>query len=120
MASTVARGVAAGDVGLIGADDDQVAGLLEPAHGVLNAGQETKLGERGRRNGFAVALEVGVDDAVAIEKDGRPHHLVAFRCSFGCETRQCQTTAWNASACGVTRDSSTVGMTTTTSPAFFV
>src|ERR1051326_719288 len=40
--------------------------------------------------------------------------------SFGCDTRQCQSTAWNASACGVTRDSSTVGMTTTRSPACLV
>src|SRR3979409_1706965 len=49
-----------------------------------------------------------------------PHHLVEICCSFGCDTRQCQTTAWNASVCGVTREASTVGTTTTQSPTCFV
>ena len=32
----------------------------------------------------------------------RDSHLVWFAFSFGCETSRCQTTAWNASECGVT------------------
>jgi hypothetical protein len=41
------------------------------------------------------------------------HHLVSLICSFGWETRQCQTTAWKASVCGVMRAASTVGITIT-------
>ena len=87
---------------------------------LLHARQEVKILQPRRRYGTAVTLHIGVDDAVAVEKDGAHHHLVAFFCSFGCETRQCQTTAWKASAMRRDRGIPTVGMTTTTSPAFLV
>ena len=77
-----ARRATGGHIRLICADDDEIARLFEPAHRILDAGQETELSESGRRNRFAVALEIGVDHAVAIEKDGRPHHLVTFPLQF--------------------------------------
>src|SRR3990167_9777672 len=44
-----------------------------------------------------------------------PYHVVGCFCSAGCETRQCQITAWNASLCGVTRFGSSTGILTTIS-----
>src|SRR5579863_6098205 len=44
------RRAAGGDVRLIGADDDEITRLFEPAHRILDAGQETELRESGRRN----------------------------------------------------------------------
>jgi D-sedoheptulose 7-phosphate isomerase len=78
-----ARRATGGYIRLIRADDNEIARLFEPTHRIFDAWQETELSESGRRHRFAVALEIGVDHAVTIEKDGRPHHLVAFRCSFG-------------------------------------
>ena len=75
------------DVGLVGDDHDDKAGRLEPRDRLLGTGEEGKLLKRGRRDRLAVALEIGVDDAIAIEKDG-PYHLVAFFCSFGYGMRQ--------------------------------
>lgn len=46
-------------------------------------------------------------------KAGTPYHFVALSCRAGCETKQCQTTAWKASVCGVTSRGSTVGITIT-------
>ena len=70
--------------------------------------------------GCAVAHDGIVQHAVAIEKDGRPRpavmsyfptdsHFVSCALSAGCETSRCQTTAWNASACGVVWTGLTVG-----------
>src|SRR5262245_10675440 len=74
--------------------------------------------------GPAIADNRAVDHAVAVEEDraaqSGAHHFVATCCRMGCETRQCHTTAWNASVCGVTRDASTVGTTTTQSPTCLV
>ena len=107
------------DVRLVGYDDEEKARVLEPLRCCCGVRKDAKFVEGGGRHRLAVTNQIGVDDAITIEEDGL-HHLVAFFCSFGCDTRQCQTTAWNASACGVTRLSSTVGITTTQSPAFLV
>src|SRR5262249_35011085 len=80
------------------------------------------------RVGFAVAHGGDVDRAVTIEKHRRgsrhraamPSHLASCRARVGCDTRQCHTTAWNASESGVTALGSTVGITITSSPTFFV
>ena len=109
------------DVGLIGDDDVKEAGLPQALERLGHAGEKLELGERARRVGLAVAHRARVEDAVAVEKDRAAlHHFVAICCSAGCETRQCHTTAWKASVCGVTRAASTVGITITQSPTFFV
>ena len=73
-----------------------------------------------RRQWLALLDVCTIDDAVTIDEHGaaadRLYHLVGARCSLGCDTRQCQTTAWNASECGVMSFSSTVGITTIGSP----
>lgn len=86
-----------GDVGLIRNNHNEEAGVLEPTHGVFDARQQLELLDLGRSDRTPIALNIGVYDAVPIEKD-RPYHLVAFFWSFGCDTRQCQITVWNASA----------------------
>jgi hypothetical protein len=93
IASTVARRAARSDVGPIGADYDEIGRLFELARRHFYAGQQAEILQGCRSDGFAVTFQVGVDHAVTIEKDRRAYHLVAFRCSCGCETRQCQTTA---------------------------
>jgi hypothetical protein len=76
------RRATGGYIRLIRTDDDEIARLFEPTHRILDARQETELSESGWCHRFAVTLEIGVDHAVTIEKDGWPHHLVAFRCGF--------------------------------------
>ena len=92
------HGVAAGaDVGLVRDHDQDEVKILETPRCLLDSRQDAEIGHAGRRHGSSVAPHVGADHPIAVEKYGAPHHLVAFLCSLGCETRQCQTTAWNAS-----------------------
>ena len=47
-------------------------------------------------------------------------HFVCPAFSAGCDTSRCQTTAWNASACGVTLSGFTVGTITQASAIWAV
>lgn len=107
------------DVGLVRHDDDLEPRRFEFRHRLLHARKDAELLEPRRCDGPSLPQHVRADHPVAIEECGT-YHLVAFLCSFGCETSACQTTAWNASTCGVTRASATVGMVTTTSPTALV
>ena len=61
---------AATDVGLVGDDDEHIAGGGEGGAGFGDARDEFELGERGGRVGLAVADDLSVQRAVAVEKDG--------------------------------------------------
>ena len=94
--------------------------LLQLRAAVRNVGINLELLQRRRRKWKTVANDGTIQDAVAIEKDGGPAYFVLshFVCavfSAGCETSKCQTTAWNASVCGVVFIGLTVGMMMQTS-----
>ena len=84
--------------------------IFQRADGSSGAGQKPKIRKGARRVGLAARDRAAIDDAVPVKKYspaqsvrsgaavkghacGRCYHLVAFCCSFGWETRQCQTTA---------------------------
>ena len=106
----------AGDVRLVRHDDQKEARFVQRCERLSDAGQDLKLGDAGGRVGLAVAHRGAIEHPVAIEEHGASHgrtadsHLVWLAFSLGCETRRCQTTAWNASECGVTVSALTVGM----------
>ena len=109
------------DIGLVGHHDDKEPCILQCAHCADYARQQAEITQSPRRIGLAAADPATVDNSVAIEENRpRTYHFVAFIWSLGWETRQCHTTEWNASVCGVTSAGSTVGMTMTWSPTFFV
>ena len=61
-----------------------------------------------------------IEHSIAIQKDRTSRyfvlsHFVSAIFRAGCETHRCQTTAWNASECGVTFAELTLGITTATS-----
>src|ERR1700722_16056544 len=66
----------------------------------------------------SIANERAIDDAVAIQEDGRARHLptdshfVCFDPRSGWETKRCQITAWKASECGVPVSAFTTGTMT--------
>jgi hypothetical protein len=70
-----ARDFAAGDVGLVGDNDEEVAGILEASEGGRGLGINVEIGEGGGRNGFAVVDDGFVEDAIAIEEDGFGHEI---------------------------------------------
>src|SRR5439155_11767065 len=77
------------------------------------------LGAHGRFIGLCRRVEdVRVDHSVTVEKDRSmsrqiaDSHFISFCFSLGCDTIKCQTTAWNASVCGVTVSVETVGTIT--------
>src|SRR5216684_2892483 len=117
-----ARSFAGGDVGLVGDDDIEESRRTQRLQRLAYAGKQLQIGKRARRVRLAVAHDRLVDHAVAVEKHRAAlrYHFVAVCCRAGCDTRQCQTTAWNASVCGVTRPASTVGISTTQSPTLAV
>src|SRR6185312_13753990 len=102
---------AAGDVGLIRGADEQEAGVTELPRRPDGAREDLELLQRRRGTGAAVA-----DDG-AVPARGRravlahftDSHFVARVLTRGCETSRCQTTAWNASECGVMWSGLTVG-----------
>ena len=61
---------AAADVGLVGDDDENVAGGGEGGAGRGDTGEEFEFGEGGGRVGLAVADDLAVQGAVAVEEDG--------------------------------------------------
>lgn len=107
-------------VRLIRDHNQKKSGILQLLAAFGYAGIKLKFAEVRGRKGEPVADHRAIDDAVAIEKDGGPAYFVLshFVCavfSAGCETSKCQTTAWNASACGVVFIGLTVGMMMQTS-----
>src|SRR6266702_931521 len=109
------------DIGLVGDDHGKKARRAQALERFGHPRQDFQPVERSGRIRLAVAHDGGIDDAVAVEEHRAPpafrrYHFVAVCCSAGCDTRQCQTTAWKASVCGVTRLASTVGTTMTQSP----
>ena len=77
---------------------------------------------RRTRRGMRLSIpdDSAVDYSVAIQKYGAPRylmlsHFVSATLRLGCEIHKCQTTAWNASVCGVTFSGFTVGITIATS-----
>ena len=65
--------VAAADVGLVGGDDEHVAGVVQGAASFGHAGEEFELGKGGRRVGLTGAHDLAVERAVAVEEDGGAH-----------------------------------------------
>ena len=78
---------------------------------------------RGRKR-TAIANHRPIEHAVPIQKDRAIYfvlsHFVCAVFSAGCETNKCQTTAWNASVCGVVFMGLTVGTITQTSATLAV
>ena len=66
------------NVGLVGDNDHDKAGLAQFRDCLLDAWHDHKLIERPRSEKTAVPLDVRVNDTVAVEKDRSPHHFVAF------------------------------------------
>lgn len=113
--------LAGGHVRLVGDDDIQETRVAQALKRFGNAWEDLQFRHRVRRIRFTFSDNSPIYDPVAVEKDrALAYHLVAICCRAGWETRQCQTTAWKASVCGVTRDASTVGITTTQSPICLV
>ncbi len=120
------------DIRLVGGNDYKKSGPMKVFNGFHHTGQNLHFLECVGRIRLATANEGAVDNAISVQKDSPPcflaiaqkreipYQVVIFFCRSGCETRQCQITAWNASVCGVTWVGSTVGITTTTSPTLFV
>ncbi len=73
----VKGGLAQRIVRLVGNQDQQVSGLLQPAECRDRSVDETKIGwrERGFHASGGGVQDHGVDDPVAVEKDGGPGHL---------------------------------------------
>src|SRR5262245_18540757 len=98
------------DVRLIGDDHKQIADVTGPQQRLSGVRIDSKRLERARRKTTALTRLGDHEDSVAIEKNGRAqrpwcvrhHHLVLRTCRMGWLTRQCHTTAWNASESGVT------------------
>jgi hypothetical protein len=97
-------------VRLVGDPDEKQTGAFQSLQRAGDVGQHLQLGERGWRTGSAVFHDGAVQDAVAVEERRASRraahrtdsHFVGAAFTFGCETSRCQTTAWNASVCGVT------------------
>src|SRR5436309_3653698 len=119
-----------GHIRLVGRDNQQKPGISQSKESLPDTRQNFEFDQRRWRIGFAVSQHGTVQHAIPVKKN-RPSshahrfaafivvsHLVPAVCNNGCDTRQCQTTAWNASVCGVTRSGLTVGTTTTASPTF--
>jgi hypothetical protein len=87
------------DVGLIGDDDDDVSMFLQRLDGSRRVWNEPEIIESPGSVGSAGAHQRAAQHAVTVQENGWSHryHFVGCLCSFGCDTRQCQTTAWNAS-----------------------
>ena len=117
IASTASRVcVPRADIGLIRDDDQREAGALAVARAPARrpariASPSTRAGGYGLPSRTTAALSTpSRSRKTAREVHGSvDSHFVCTRLSFGCETSRCQTTAWNASACGVMLPSLTVG-----------
>jgi hypothetical protein len=81
------------DIRLVGDNHDHEACALELAHRFGNTRKNLEILQTPRRDKPPVALDVGIQYAIAIQEYRARYHLVAITCSFGWETRQCQTTA---------------------------
>ena len=97
-------GGAAGDIGLIGNDNQQESAIVQAGKGLVRTCDELELIGRLRRVWFAAANDRFVDHSVAVEEDRLARHqrtdshFVSACLRAGWETSMCQTTAWNASA----------------------
>ena len=117
------------DVGLIRNDEEQEVECFEPRQCRRRFGDDRQILERARWVWLSVAHDRSIENAVAVEENGAhaisaylvtDSHFVCARFSAGWLTIKCQTTAWNASACGVTFSALTVGMRTTASATLAV
>src|SRR5436189_3472431 len=111
---------AAANVGLVGDDNQKEVRRLELRTPVKNVLVKLQLLDVKWRMGRSVADRDPVDYSVAIEKNCASRyfmlsHFASATLRVGCEIHKCQTTAWNASVCGVMFASLTVGMTIATS-----
>ncbi len=102
-------------IGLVRDDDKKKARLLQPRAGFRHAIIEHKLIQTLRRIRTPFTHNWPIQYSVAIEKDRAPSyfvlsHFVCATFSFGWLTKRCQTTAWNASECGVMFIGFTVGI----------
>ena len=111
---------AAAHVGLVGDDNQEEVRSLKPRTSVRNIRVEFELLEAGWRMGRSVPDRNPIDYSIAIEKNcGTRYfmlsHFASATLRVGCEIHKCQTTAWNASVCGVMFAGLIVGMTIATS-----
>jgi len=63
-------GGAAGDVRLIGDEDQRETGFAEFAAGFADSVQQAEIGKRYGRVGLSIAEDSAIDDSIAIEEDG--------------------------------------------------
>jgi len=95
----------AGDVGLIGSDEQEEAERLQASQVAGSGLHNLHFFESGRRVRLAIAHDGLIENAVPIEEDGAhsrgqgftDSHLVSARFRSGWETMRCHTTAWKAS-----------------------
>src|SRR5262249_55419789 len=96
--------------------DESEARRLESRERIADARENLQVFRALRRIRAPLSDDGSIDDAVPVEEDGGGHivdsHFVGYTLSAGCETSRCQTTAWNASLCGVIVSGLTVGMIT--------
>src|SRR5438477_4500674 len=107
---------AAANVGLVGDDNQKEVRSLKLRTPVRNILVKLELLDVRWRMRRSVPDRDPVDYSVAIEKNcGSRYfmlsHFVSATLRVGCEIHKCQTTAWNASVCGVMFAGLTVGMT---------
>lgn len=113
------------DIRLIRHDDEKKASRFQLRAGANCIRVKLELVDPRGRKGAPVANHWPVQHAIPVQEDRALSYFVLshFVCavlSAGCETNKCQTTAWNASVCGVVFMGLTVGTITQTSATLAV
>src|SRR6202171_1133257 len=119
-------------VGLVRDHNQDEAAILQTLKLLAQPGIDFDILDPRRRVRFTLPDHRVIQHTVTIKKD-RPRfhlaglavptadsHFVWLAFNFGCETSRCQTTAWNASECGVTLSGFTVGTITHASATWAV
>src|SRR5579883_151493 len=87
----------AGEIGLVGDDNQQESRLAKPHESRPGARRDAELRYRARWIRLPIPNQGCIQDSIPIEEDGAsqrtPSHFVCAAFSFGCDTSRCQTTA---------------------------
>ncbi len=110
------------DIGLVGHDDEEKSCLLQAPQTFGYSRKNLDFRDTGRGMRLPLPNNGAIYYPVAIKENSAPFghdrhltadsHLVSCALSFGCDTSKCQTTAWEASECGVIFSELTVGTIT--------